>query len=238
MTDVRLKEYLSLEACTMDFLLRDTGFLDEREELETAVRVALGTDGLASDDDILPDPDSTDRRGWWGDLDAEEIWGGWPIGCKNWLLLRAKIADAPSKEGATLERARRYTLDALQPFVDKQIASHVDATSNRTELQRIDVTGTIYRGPLEEINLRYQLLWQEEDFNEDPPMSTSVNILIRIPYRTLHLSTTGPRMPIKPVAAQFVLSKMAPTVFASLKRAPAPASGNLVISKTPPTRTP
>jgi phage gp46-like protein len=66
MTDVRLKEYSSLEGVTMDFLLLDSGRLDEREELATAVRVALGTDAKADDAEVLPDPDSTDRRGWWG----------------------------------------------------------------------------------------------------------------------------------------------------------------------------
>ena len=114
MTDVRLKEYASLQGVTMDFLLRDSGALDEREELATAARVALGTDRMANVNEVLPDPDSTDRRGWWGDMDAEDIWGGWPIGCKNWLLTRAKITDAPSVEGSTLQRARQYTQDALQ----------------------------------------------------------------------------------------------------------------------------
>lgn len=163
MTDIRLKESSSpLEAVTMDFLLLDTGFLDESEELATAVRVALGTDALADAEDVLPDPDSTDRRGWWGDLEAKEIWDGWPIGCKNWLLSRAKITTSPSTEGAaTLQRARTYTEVALRPFVEKRVASQIDIDAQRTELQRIEVQATIYRGPLMEIDLRYQLLWQE-----------------------------------------------------------------------------
>lgn len=146
----------------MDFLLRDTGLLDEREEMLTAARVALGTDRMADKNDILPDPDSTDRKGWWGDLDAEEIWGGWPIGTKNWLLTRAKITQTPSMEGSTLERARRYTLDSLQPFVDKRIASQTSVIATRTDLDRIEVYAQIFRGPESEIDLRYQLLWQEE----------------------------------------------------------------------------
>ena len=146
MTDLRIKEKVSLEGTTMDLLLRSDGSLDEREELATAVRIALGTDALSDVDEILPDPDSSDRRGWWGNMDAEEIWGGWPIGCKNWLLLRAKITDAPSSEGSTLYRAKQYTQDALQPFIDKRIATRIDVTATRIGLDRIDVDIFMYRG--------------------------------------------------------------------------------------------
>lgn len=158
MTDARLKGFVSLEGTTMDLLLRDNGRLDEREELATAVRVALGTDALSSADEILPDPDSTDRRGWWGNLDAEEIWGGWPIGCKNWLLLRAKITDTPSSEGSTIHRARQYTRDALQPFIDKKIASRIDVEATRVGLERIDVEVFIYRYGGEVVTVRTTII--------------------------------------------------------------------------------
>jgi phage gp46-like protein len=117
---------------------------------------------MADLNEVLPDPDSSYRRGWWGDFEAEEIWGGWPIGCKNWLLSRSKITQAPASEGSTLARAQRYTQEALLPFIDKQIASRMTVSATRTELQRIEVIATIYRGPNEEIDLRYQPLWQEE----------------------------------------------------------------------------
>ncbi len=145
MADARLKETVSLSGTLMDMLLRDDGQLDEREELATAVRVALGTDALADADEVLPDPDSNDRRGWWGNLDAEAIWDGWPIGCKNWLLTRAKITDAPSIEGSTLYRAEQYTQSALQPFINKRIASRIDVQAVRIGLDRIDVDVVIYR---------------------------------------------------------------------------------------------
>lgn len=161
MTNVRVKENLSLQAVTMDWALTDVGTLDEREELASAARVALGTDAMSDIGEVLPDPDSTDRRGWWGDFESEEIWGGWPVGCKNWLLTRAKITDTPSSEGSTLGRARNYTLAALQPFIDKRIASQLVVDAFRTERDRIDVSAQIYRGPNEEIDLRYQLMWQE-----------------------------------------------------------------------------
>ena len=195
MTDIRLKEYASLAVVTMDWLLRKTGEIDEREELATAVRLALGTDATAAPNEILPDPDSTDRRGWWGDLEAEEIWGGWPIGCKNWLLTRAKISDAVSEEGATVERARLYTETALQHFIDKRVASRIDVQAARTGLERIEVHTILYRGPLAEIDLRYQMLWEEPPAY-DPvgqmPVPAVVNRTITVPYRTLTLSPTAP----------------------------------------------
>ena len=114
---------------------------------------------IADPSEILPDPDSTDRRGWWGDLQAEEIWDGWPIGTQNWLLTRAKITESQSSEGATLERARIYTAQAIQPFIDRHVASAFDVVATRTERDRIDVGVVIYRGPLPAIDLRYQILW-------------------------------------------------------------------------------
>ncbi len=190
MSDVRIKEFISLEGPTMDWFLRENGTLDEREELATAVRMALGTDSLSDTNEILPDLDSTDRRGWWGDLDAEAIWDGWPIGCKNWLLMRAKIMEAPSSEGSTLQRARQYTAQALQPLIDKKICTRIDVTAERTELGRIEVNVIIFRGPKAEIDLRYQLLWEEEGVIEDF-RETTVDTKIRVPYRNLLLSSTA-----------------------------------------------
>lgn len=212
MTDARLKEYASLEGVTMDLLLQSNGRLDEREELATAVRVALGTDATAGTTDILPDPDSTDRRGWWGDFEAEEIWGGWPIGCKNWLLSRAKITDVPSQEGSTLQRARQYTLDALRPFVEKRVASNANAEAVRAGLERIEVTAQLFRGPDLEIDLNYQALWQEEPAYDPPPAAVKNNKFIRIPFKNLSFSSTPPLLRVYVRTADLKLSTTAPVV--------------------------
>jgi phage gp46-like protein len=144
-----------------DWALLPNGALDERQALATAVVVALGTDALAERDDILPDPDSTDRAGWWGDLDAEEIWGGWPIGSRLWLLKRDKIADPGSQRGATVTKVDRYIREALQPFLDKRIASRLEVKVERVGLERIDAHIVIYRGPTLAVELRYQILWTQ-----------------------------------------------------------------------------
>ncbi len=155
-----LKQSVALPGTLMDWLTSPRG-LSEEEELATAVRVALGTDKLADIDEILPDIDSTDRRGWWGDLDAEEIWNGWPIGTKNWLLLRAKISDTGSVDGATVVRAEQYTLEALRPFVDRKICTSVAVHAARVGRQEIDVAVTMFRGPLRAIELRFAYLWNQ-----------------------------------------------------------------------------
>jgi phage gp46-like protein len=144
----------------LDWSLLSSGELDETKALATAVTVALGTDALADVNDILPDPDSTNREGWWGDMDAQEIWNGWPIGTKLWLLRRSAILPPEAKYGATQVWANNYIVAALQPFVDRKIASHFEIISMRVDKQRIDVGIRIYRGPKFAVDLQYQVLWQ------------------------------------------------------------------------------
>lgn len=163
MTDLRLGQTFTdnFQAVTLDLLQAPSGLIDETRELETAAIVALGTDARADVDDELPGMDSDDRRGWWADTDAEEIWGAWPIGSRLWLLERVKITGAAAKQGATLARAEGYVREALQPFLENGIASKLSVTATRNGLGRIDVTAIIYRGPLAEIELRFQSLWSE-----------------------------------------------------------------------------
>jgi phage gp46-like protein len=144
---------------TVEWLLLPNGTLDETQALATAIVVALGTNALASPDDDLPDPDSADRCGWWGDLDAELIWKGWPIGSKLWLLRRSKINSPSARQGSTLVLVENYIRDAIQPFMDRHVCSDFDVWVTRVDTQRIDALVRIYRGPLPEIDLRYAVLW-------------------------------------------------------------------------------
>lgn len=161
MPDIRLVQITDFPrvAVSIDWLLTPLGTLDDTQELATAVIMALGTDRLAGATDILPDPDSTDRKGWWGDLDAEDIWDGWPIGSRLWLLRRDKITDAAASQGSTLARVESYIREALQPFVTKKIASRIDVTAQRNGRDRIDAQVIVYRGPKTAIDLRFQILW-------------------------------------------------------------------------------
>lgn len=166
MSDVRIvtANPLALTYTVADWLLLQSGNLDESQELANYVKVALMTDRLSDPDEVRPDPDSDDRRGWWGDMDAQTIWQGWPIGTKNWLLTRAKLNDYPSWEGATVARAENYTREALQPLIDIKLCSNIDVTAVRVgeatgSGQQINVSVIIYRGNLPEIELVFQNLW-------------------------------------------------------------------------------
>ena len=144
---------------TVDWALLPDGTLDDTQALATAIIVALGTNGLASDYDILPDPDSNDRMGWWGDLDAQLIWNGWPIGSKLWLLRRSSITPAMASQGSTMAAVENYIKAAIQPFVDRKICSGFDIWTTKVNTQRIDALIRIYRGPLPDIELQYAVLW-------------------------------------------------------------------------------
>jgi phage gp46-like protein len=145
---------------TIDWQLLSDGTLDDSMALATALVVALGTNGLADVNDRLPDPDSTDRQGWWGDMDTDTIWNGWPIGSRLWLLTRAAIEGPESKFGATQSWIMNYITETLQPFIDRKIASRFQIMSARVTKQQIDVVIRVYRGPIAAIDLQYQLLWQ------------------------------------------------------------------------------
>jgi phage gp46-like protein len=162
--DIRLLQNTTFPKSTsvgIDWVLLPDGTLDDTQALATAVILALGTDALADPSDILPDPDSTDRRGWWGDLDAEELWDGWPIGCKLWLLRRDKIVDSTAQQGATVIRVENYITEAIQPFIDRRIGSTLRVKAARTGISTIEASVQIFRGPNLEIDLRYQVLWDE-----------------------------------------------------------------------------
>jgi phage gp46-like protein len=164
MPDIRLVQQVDFPYRTevsADWLLRGDGTLDETQALATAVIVALGTDRLATPQDVLPDPDSPDRRGWWGDMDAEEIWGGWPIGSRLWTLRRDKITGPGALRGPTLTRVQYYIREALQPFIDLRICSNIEIKASRVGRERIQALIRIYRGPEIAIELRYQMLWSE-----------------------------------------------------------------------------
>lgn len=163
MSDIRYLQQLDFPAyaVSLNWLQDDMNLLADGFALQSAVIIALGTDALAPVSEDLPDPASTDRRGWWGDMDAEELWGGWPVGCLLWLLHRAKIVGATASQGSTVSRVDGWTRDAMRPFVDNKIASRIDVEALRTDIDRIDVGVTIYRGPDPAIELRYSDLWEE-----------------------------------------------------------------------------
>jgi phage gp46-like protein len=169
MADIRLIQYDQFPlAFSIDYLLLNNGTLDQSLALSTAVILALGTDRLALPSDILPDPDSTDRAGWWGDLDAQEIWNGWPIGCRLWLMRRSKITGSAARQGATVTLVEQYCREALQPFVDLKIVSSILVKAQRIGLERVDCLVRLYRASEIAVDLRYSVLWDELPFSVPP----------------------------------------------------------------------
>jgi phage gp46-like protein len=161
MPDIRLYQHGSPYQYRIDWVLLSDGTLDTTDALATAVTMALGTDRLALPSDLLPDPDSNDRMGWWGDLDADQIWGGWPVGSRLWLLARSKIVGTEARGGATVTLVEQYIREALHPFLDLKIASQLEVRAVRVGMERIDALIRLYRGPSLEVELRYQVLWNE-----------------------------------------------------------------------------
>jgi phage gp46-like protein len=169
MPDIRIVQNLNFPnvSVPLDWSLLPDGTLDDTHELETAVLVAIGTDALANPNDELPDPHSSDRRGWWGDLDAQEIWGAWPIGWRGWTLARSKITDSNYKLGSTVVRIQDMLHEALTPFVTNKIVSSFDLVVQRNpnNRQRIDAQVTLFRAASPPVSMQFQILWSELGFS-------------------------------------------------------------------------
>jgi len=151
MADIRV--VWDAERMLGDWLVRNRT-LDTSMELVTAVAVALFTHRTAEEDDPLPHF-ASDRRGWWADLDAEELYGGWPIGSRLWLLSREKQTEE------TRARAEEYIREALDPFVARRICERYDLTVDWFAPERLGAEITLYRGPRESIAVRFESLWDE-----------------------------------------------------------------------------
>lgn len=115
-----------------DFLFdSDLQDLESESGIESAVIVSLFTDRRAEDDDILPDPQSTDRRGWWGDLTADIT--GDQIGSRLWLLSREKTLES------VLIRAKEYAEESLQWMLDDNIVEKIEVETQRQGIPGNDV---------------------------------------------------------------------------------------------------
>lgn len=119
-----------------DFLEADfvylNGDLTTDQGLESAIIISLFTDQQAAIDDVLPDINSTDRRGWWGDLASPDVEND-KIGSKLWLLERSKT------EESVISDAKKYTEDALEWLIEDNIASEINVNSERQESLNGDI---------------------------------------------------------------------------------------------------
>ena len=148
-------------AVRLDWMFGQVAGDAQDHRLANLVVIALNTDRRALPDDKLPQLNSDDRRGWWGDTDAKAIWNGWPIGSRLWSLKRAKMTDRGAREGAILERVRRYIREALDPIVAAKMATKYDLALQQVGAEQIAGKLTMFRGPRSAINLEWQDLWRD-----------------------------------------------------------------------------
>ena len=62
-----------------------------------------------------------------------------------------------------------YIRDAIKPFIDRKIGSSFEVWVERAGREQINALIRIYRGPVAEIELRYQILWdgiERTSFND------------------------------------------------------------------------
>lgn len=129
--------------------------LDGSRELVTAVAISLFTHRTAEPDDDLPN-DTSDRRGWWADHEADLIYpGATPIGSRLWLLSREKQTER------TRARAEDYCREALAWMIDVGLAERVGVACAWFAPERLGATITITRGPKPSIEVRFERLWDE-----------------------------------------------------------------------------
>jgi phage gp46-like protein len=116
--------------------------------LETALIHSLFTDARAQPDDVLPDPQDNDPRGWVGDTYAEVPNDAY--GSRLWLLSRERqIPD-------TLKRVKQYAEEATAWLVQDGVADRVDIEAEFPQMDWLALGVTVYRGA--DAPRRYQFL--------------------------------------------------------------------------------
>ena len=151
MADIRV--VWDADRMTGDWFLAGTT-LDNTNELVTAVAISLFTHRTAEADDPLPHF-ASDRRGWWADFEADEIYGATPIGSRLWLLSREK------QTNETRLRAEEYIREALAWMTATGTAIAVDVVCEWFAFERLGAEITIDRGPQGSVAVRFETLWDE-----------------------------------------------------------------------------
>lgn len=129
--------------------------LDPDAGLETAVLISLFTDRRANDDDVLPDFNNPDRRGWWGDLGSPEAEGD-QIGSRLWLLNREKTLES------VLVKAKKYAEESLNWMVEDGVVKSVEVESERqgpVGLDRLALLVRVFRPDGTVLPFKYEIQW-------------------------------------------------------------------------------
>lgn len=124
-----------------------SGDLVSGDDLETAIYISLFTDRLARDDD---DYDGTDRKGWWGDTDAD-----YQIGSRLWLLRRQKLTTTVATSAVS------YAKEALQWLIDDGVISGITVTTQIVYPSRLYMSITYQKPDLTTSTVKYYWVWEK-----------------------------------------------------------------------------
>jgi phage gp46-like protein len=119
------------------------------DDLSTATLISLFTDRTAEPSDILPDA-STDRRGWWGDLDQDV-----PIGSRLWLLARSKLTNTVAMA------AKGYAAEALAWMITDGVAIDVQISAAVVRPSTLTLTAEIIRANGTKASFGYDWAWAQ-----------------------------------------------------------------------------
>ena len=134
-----------------DWTISDGG-LTTGNDLETAIAVSLFTDQLASPD-YKPTDGTSDRRGWWGDSEADP--GDGQIGSLLWQLERSK------KTPDLLPRAEGMCNDALAWLVTDGIAASVSTVATWQNGKRLALAITVVKPDGSRQVFRFAWAWAQ-----------------------------------------------------------------------------
>lgn len=156
--DIRIVWDVDLQQCDFAFDV-DIQDLESDAGLETAVIISLFTDRRARNDDLLPDPNNPDRRGWWGDLASLEVEGD-QIGSRLWLLEREKTVES------ILVRAKEYAEESLAWLIEDGVAGKVEVESERLGPVGQDIlaiSGRIFKPDGDIFPFKYLAQWNAQE---------------------------------------------------------------------------
>lgn len=125
-------------------LLRDDG-------LESAVLLSLFTDLRARPEQLLPEDDKSDLRGYWGDVVPAAA--GDKTGSLLWLLRREK------QTAETLARAKQYCEQALAWLIEDKVASVVTVATQYIGAGMMRIDTAITRPGGNKVQYRYDFEW-------------------------------------------------------------------------------
>lgn len=161
MPDLRILQVASPYVAATQWARNPDGTFDERWALASAIDQALRIWRRADASDDLPNPQSRERNGWWGDTDAEEVWDGWPAGSRLWLMVRDKMTGPGARVGSVTTRAKHFIAEAIQPFVDHAIISSFSIDVRQETEKRLRLLLLVKRKGQPDVALEWQNVWAE-----------------------------------------------------------------------------